>query len=149
MNFYELYLKSGFGRRIRRVASVAGMRKIAANLWTSIAGYGYDVPPDIYPPVTTGEGTATAIFSLPPIGLPTEMTVGFEGSYIGDPATAQVDWMAMATAPKNVADIIAAMQADPSFPPGVTLAETPGGISATVATGVITKFRGGWVVMLP
>jgi hypothetical protein len=67
---YELYLKSGFGRRIRPVSSVAGMRRILGNLWTSIAGYGHGtVAPFPKPTVTTapsisGAAGATTVGTL-------------------------------------------------------------------------------------
>lgn len=149
MNFYELYLKPGFGRRIRRVNSVGGMKRIGGNLWTAIDGYGHDVSPSIYEVAATGVGTATVVFTLPPIGIPTEMTLGVEGSFTGAPGSDDVYWTGLVAAPKSVAEIIAGLQADASFPAGVTLAEVPGGISATVATGVITELLVGWIVMLP
>jgi len=69
---YEIYYKTGFGRRARKITSTVGLRHVIRNLWTSITGYGqapaYQVPTATITPALpiTGDaaGTAKATFDI-------------------------------------------------------------------------------------
>lgn len=59
----ELYLKPGFGRRLRRVTSTAGLRHILDGLWTSLTNYG--TPAVAVKPVNTAAPAITPASAVP------------------------------------------------------------------------------------
>lgn len=78
---YELYLKPGFGRRIRQTASINGMRHILGNLWTSIAGYGHGAPAFSGPPQSLSPSSISGAAGATSVGTVfTATPATFEGA---------------------------------------------------------------------
>ena len=70
--FAELFHKNGYGRRIRTVASSAGLRRIGGRLWTALAGYGHgpvvaaSAPVNTTPPTIAGNAAVGSVLTVTP-----------------------------------------------------------------------------------
>lgn len=134
----ELYLKAGFGRRIRRVSSTAGLRHILGSLWTSMTAYGAAGAPSavVTGVPVTGNGTgaaATINLNFHQHPAPANATITVAGTYDGTPFT----FTQAITAGQTANQVASALAANAGWPAGLTAGAAGATVTAEPANSLV------------